>query len=332
MCELLFPPNRIPVTDPFIKCEEAELIGNPSQQFLDDSSDFLNFSTDSLDRVIFQIPASQCDSTLEYTDQVCNFMQQMENDTTFSPKSCEKNILSKEERVSVVEWMLCVSIEFGLLDETFFSAVSIFDKMIQSGKCEISEVQLLSATSLWISAKLNETQIPSVEDFVIVCGSAFSADDFCNFEKKILSDLNYNIFQPTTENFTAAFLSQIPADPSFSDVVMLFMYASLYSSDMMHTKSSHNGLAAITLTKILLDYPMNLIVIPRSIPHLDDDELEKATLYLLDAVRAALANTSGPFTSKFADFLQYSYIDVDDLATKVDRYISTKTLSTALES
>ena len=338
MCEVLLP-NRLSVHDRFTKVGSPAFDvghGTPHQPYLSDSLDYFSFSTDSLDNVLFSIPSPQADNTIEYTDQLCNFMQMKEKEAISTRNKDEKLVITKDERCSIIDWMLWVCYEFNFLDETFFVSVSIFDKMIQGEKFALNDsnrdIQLLGASCIWMASKLQETLIPSVEDFVSICNNEFTSEDFCENEKLILEALNFDVVEPTTETFTSTFLSQIPADPNFAECTNLFMYASVYNSDAIHTKPSHSGLAAVTLSKILLDYPMNLVVIPRSIPYLDEEELEKATLYLLESVKLALYNMNGPFSNKFSDFLNYNFINVDELTQKVKSFIESKTLSTALES
>ena len=204
--------------------------------------------------------------------------------------------------------------------------------MIHRKTDEFTDFQLLAAACVWIATKIQETQIPSVEDFVSICSNNFSSEEFCKYEKNILKALNFDIVQPTTETFTSAFLRQIPADPSFVECTIMFMYASVYSCDGIFIKPSHTGLAALTLAKLLLDYQMNLVVIPRSIPFLDENELEKATLFLLESVRLAIGNMNGPFGAKFAEFFNYIELDIDDLTKKVQDVIDSKSLLSVLES
>ena len=330
MCEVLLPNT---LGNRFSKVENGQFNGKKENgTFLSDSMDYFSFSTDSLDNAIFSIPTPQLDNTVEYTDQLCNFMQEKEKENLSGSGNKEKLVITKDERCSVIDWILWICYEFSLLDETFFVSVSIFDKMIQGNTFEFTDYQLLGAACVWIATKLQETQIPSVEDFVSICSNNFSSQDFCKYEKNILKALNFDVIQPTTETFASAFLSQIPADPQFIECTNMFIYASVYSCDGIFTKPSHTGLAAVTLAKILLDYQMNLVVIPRSIPFLDENELENATLYLLESVRLALFNMNGPFGTKFNEFLSFNFLNVDELSQKVQKLIDSKTLLSVLES
>lgn len=329
MCELLLP-NRIPGTDHYTKHDEQDFM-NPFQMSLmaPDSPDYLNISTDSFDRIYFSNPSNTVDNCREYTDQVCSYLQQHENEIYQAPK---KISISKEDRAALIDWILWVCYEFNFTDETFFSAITIIDKIFQEISTERSHLQFYGATAIWIASKLNETQTPSVEDFVCLCNYEFKAEEFCQFEKKILTLCHFNIIEPTTDSFTSAFLSQIPSDPNFIECAKMLMYASVYSPDHVNLKPSHDGLAVITVSKQITEYPMNLVVIPRSLQYFEENELNHATLSLLDGLKIAISSRNNSFFMKFADFLQYNTIDYDNIIEKTQRLIATNSLSSSLES
>lgn len=328
MCELLLP-NRIPGSCNYSK-ESAQDYLNPfrSSYIPTESPDYSNISTDSFDRYYFSNYNPPIDNGREYSDQICNFLQNIE----IGRKAPKTTIISKENRAALIDWMLWICYEFGFVDETFFSAVSIIEKILLKIQVNINSLQFYGASAVWIASKLHETQTPSVEDFVNLCNYEYTSNQFCLFEKELLQACNYDIIDPTADNFTSAFLSQIPSDSNFNDCAKMLIHASVFSPSHAYMKPSHIGLAVFTLAKYITRYPMNLIVLPRSLQYFEEDELNSATISLIEGLKIAKNNTDSTFRVKFAEFLQYNSIDIDFLKNKMQEYISTNSLSSTLES
>ena len=96
----------------------------------------------------------------------------------------------------LIEWLIELSIEFKLNNESLHRAVAICLEYMRNTIKQIqrSRLQLIGVTSLQVACKLHEVFAPSCSDFAYICANAYTTDDIRSFEKQLLQ---YHILSPT---------------------------------------------------------------------------------------------------------------------------------------
>jgi G2/mitotic-specific cyclin 1/2 len=84
-----------------------------------------------------------------------------------------------------------LKIEFGLWDDTLFTAMSIVNRYLSQKKAIPEELELLALASIVISMKYNEGIIFRIEDFIEVLGSNFDVDELKRAERYVLKVIDY---------------------------------------------------------------------------------------------------------------------------------------------
>ena len=135
-----------------------------------------------------------------YKKRITLFLLKKDPSRKISPTflSHQKNI-SEKMRGILVDWLVDVSLRFGLLDETLFSAIWIMDRYLSKEESLSKNLlQLLGVSCLMISAKMEEVYPPSLKDYLKVCDGAYSENQILDKEARILSVLQFDIAVATS--------------------------------------------------------------------------------------------------------------------------------------
>jgi cyclin-dependent kinase 2 len=98
--------------------------------------------------------------------------------------------LNRKTRTITVDWICQVCIVFKLMDETYFLAVHIFDRMLESSIQILREnVQAYAVASLCIASKKQEICGYAFDDYVFACGNTYKKDKLIELEKEIFLEL-----------------------------------------------------------------------------------------------------------------------------------------------
>ena len=101
--------------------------------------------------------------------------------------------LTPKLRACLINFIYLISEHFSLNDKTIYLSIQIVDRFLCSKKIDISYIQLLGASSLFISTKFNEIIIPPIEYWLKILKRKYSKNEFLVMEYFILDSIDYNI-------------------------------------------------------------------------------------------------------------------------------------------
>ena len=104
-------------------------------------------------------------------------------------------------RAILVDWLVEVHEKFSLVPETLLLGINIMDRFLSFNKATVSKLQLLAVTSLFIAAKFEEVNLPTVTTYSYITDGAASIDDIKSAELFILKSLKFQISWPNPLNF-----------------------------------------------------------------------------------------------------------------------------------
>ncbi|KAF0988400.1 hypothetical protein HZS_6487 [Henneguya salminicola] len=117
------------------------------------------------------------------------------------------NIITPLMRSTLVEWMADVSHGCQHSPETLFMAVNYLDRFMSIKKVILDEFQLIGITCLFISSKLNDVNLPQINEFVYVTENLYTRDNIIDTEKEIISALEFQLVVPTLLFFAELYFS-----------------------------------------------------------------------------------------------------------------------------
>jgi G2/mitotic-specific cyclin 3/4 len=104
-------------------------------------------------------------------------------------------------RSVLMDWVIQVHGRFNLLPETLFLAVNFIDRFLSVKVVSLGKLQLVGATALFLAAKYEEINCPSVQEIVYMVESSYSVDEILKAERYMLSMLNFDLGFPGPMSF-----------------------------------------------------------------------------------------------------------------------------------
>eukprot|EP01116_Phalansterium_solitarium_P019493 TRINITY_DN5463_c0_g1_i1.p1 TRINITY_DN5463_c0_g1~~TRINITY_DN5463_c0_g1_i1.p1 ORF type:complete len:522 (+),score=62.87 TRINITY_DN5463_c0_g1_i1:192-1757(+) len=118
--------------------------------------------------------------------------------------------VNADMRAILVDWLVEVSQEFNIREETLFLNVHLVDRFLSltRGPLPRSRLQLLGLATLFIAAKYEEIYPPIVNDLVFIADNIYDRKDVVAMEQIVLTTLEFDISRRSARDFVHFFLAK----------------------------------------------------------------------------------------------------------------------------
>ena len=113
----------------------------------------------------------------------------------------DQSEINERMRGILIDWLIEVHFKFGFTDETLYMTVSIIDRYLSNNPITKNNLQLLGITSLFISCKHEEIDVPKINDFTYITNNAYDKNEVIQMEDDILKFLKFNLLYPSPIKF-----------------------------------------------------------------------------------------------------------------------------------
>lgn len=218
-------------------------------------------------------------------------------------ESVQKEVTPKN-RYILVKWIISVHHEFGMTSETLFNAVKYVDIVLSKESIPKNELQLLGATCLWMASKVDERKAIKTPQLVEMCNSAFTAEQFCQYERKVLEITDYNLQFPTAKSFLRRYLTAIVANDELIHVSSFLCEISLLSLDLQCFRPSVVALAVITIALLLTDRTIDVSLLLKYSHFTSLRDAREAASYLIEYAEETINKKNGPIYNRYKDLIK----------------------------
>ena len=104
-------------------------------------------------------------------------------------------------RSVLMDWIVQVHHRFNLLPETLFLCVNYIDRFLSCKVVSLGKLQLVGATAIFIAAKYEEIDCPSVQEIVYMVDGGYTVDEILKAERFMLSMLAFELGWPGPMSF-----------------------------------------------------------------------------------------------------------------------------------
>lgn len=104
-------------------------------------------------------------------------------------------------RSVLMDWLVQVHGRFSLLPETLFLCVNYIDRFLSCKIVSLGKLQLVGATAIFIAAKYEEINCPSVQEVVYMVDGGYTIDEILKAERFMLSMLQFELGWPGPMSF-----------------------------------------------------------------------------------------------------------------------------------
>jgi hypothetical protein len=104
-------------------------------------------------------------------------------------------------RSVLIDWVIQVHQRFALLPETLFLAVNCIDRFLSVKVVSLAKLQLVGATALYVSAKYEEINCPSVQEIAYMVDGSYTVEEILKAERFMLTMLKFEMGWPGPMSF-----------------------------------------------------------------------------------------------------------------------------------
>lgn len=139
----------------------------------------------------------------EYGNRIFNYLHLLETKYKPNPKYVEdvQEDLAWAHRSTLMDWLVQLHSRFNLLPETLYLSVNIIDRFLSKRRISLTRFQLCGAVALFIAAKYEEINVPTVSQMVYMVGNQYSRDAFLKAERFMVEVLGFEFGWPGPMSF-----------------------------------------------------------------------------------------------------------------------------------
>lgn len=138
----------------------------------------------------------------EYAPEIFNYLHELEHRLSPSANYMDnQDELRWEMRAVLIDWVVQVHQRFNLLPETLFLTVNYIDRFLSRRRVSLSRFQLVGAVALFIAAKYEEINCPTVQEVAYMADNAFNVEDFIKAERFMIDVLEFDMGWPGPMSF-----------------------------------------------------------------------------------------------------------------------------------
>ncbi|KRZ28686.1 Cyclin-A2 [Trichinella pseudospiralis] len=117
-------------------------------------------------------------------------------------------------RSILVDWLIDVSSEFNLEEQTLQLGVSLTDRFLSRMGCNKSKLQLVGTTALMIASKYEEIFPPKPVEFIQMTDDSYTLQQAIRLERIMLKTCDFMVNVPTIHTFLSQYLCKLEANTS----------------------------------------------------------------------------------------------------------------------
>ncbi|KAJ5106684.1 hypothetical protein N7456_003359 [Penicillium angulare] len=155
-------------------------------------------------------------------------------------------------RAVLMDWLVQVHFRFNLLPETLYLCVNYIDRFLSHKIVSLGKLQLVGATALFIAAKYEEINAPSVGEIVYMVDGGYTVDEILKAERFMLTILDFELGWPGPMSFLRRISKADDYDLETRTVAKYFIELTIMDERFVCTPPSFASAGAHCLARLML--------------------------------------------------------------------------------
>jgi hypothetical protein len=155
-------------------------------------------------------------------------------------------------RSVLMDWLVQVHCRFGLLPETLFLCVNFIDRFLTCKVVSLGKLQLVGATAIFVAAKYEEINCPSVQEIVYMVDGGYSVDEILKAERFMLSMLSFELGWPGPMSFLRRISKADDYDLETRTLAKYFLELTIMDERFLGSTPSFLAAGAHCLSRMML--------------------------------------------------------------------------------
>lgn len=155
-------------------------------------------------------------------------------------------------RSVLMDWLVQVHNRFSLLPETLFLCVNYIDRFLSCKIVSLGKLQLVGATAIFVAAKYEEINCPSVSEIVYMVDGGYTVDEILKAERFMLSMLQFELGWPGPMSFLRRISKADDYDLETRTLAKYFLEVTIMDERFVGSPPSYIAAGAHCLARLML--------------------------------------------------------------------------------
>ncbi|GAP84112.1 putative G2 mitotic-specific cyclin [Rosellinia necatrix] len=189
----------------------------------------------------------------EYGEEIFSYMREQEMNLLPNPHYMDnQGEIQWSMRSVLMDWVVQVHTRFGLLPETLFLTVNYIDRFLSHKIVSLGKLQLVGATAIFIAAKYEEINCPSVQEIVYMVDSGYTVEEILKAERFMLSMLDFELGWPGPMSFLRRISKADDYDLETRTLAKYFLEVVIMDERFVASPPSYIAAGAHCLSRLIL--------------------------------------------------------------------------------
>ncbi|PGH00921.1 hypothetical protein AJ79_08076 [Helicocarpus griseus UAMH5409] len=189
----------------------------------------------------------------EYGDEIFQYMRELEMKLLPNAHYMDnQSEIQWSMRSVLMDWLVQVHHRFSLLPETLFLCVNYIDRFLSCKIVSLGKLQLVGATAIFIAAKYEEINCPSLQEIIYMVDNGYSADEILKAERFMLSMLQFELGWPGPMSFLRRISKADDYDLETRTLAKYFLEITIMDERFVGTPPSFTAAGAHCLARLML--------------------------------------------------------------------------------
>lgn len=206
-------------------------------------------------RTAEDIEDEQWDTSMvaEYGDEIFEYMREMESRMSPNPFYMElQHEIQWSMRGVLMDWVVQVHQRFNLLPETLFLTINYIDRFLSCKIVSLGKLQLVGATAIFVAAKYEEVNCPTISEIIYMVDNGYSADELLKAERFMLSMLQFELGWPGPMSFLRRISKADDYDLETRTLAKYFLEVTIMDERFVGCKPSFLAAGAHCMARLML--------------------------------------------------------------------------------
>jgi hypothetical protein len=189
----------------------------------------------------------------EYGDEIFSYMHELEVRMAPNPFYMDQQTeIQWSMRGVLVDWVVQVHQRFNLLPETLFLTINYIDRFLSCKIVSLGKLQLVGATAIFIAAKYEEVNCPTLSEIIYMVDNGYTADELLKAERFMLSMLQFELGWPGPMSFLRRISKADDYDLETRTLAKYFLEVTIMDERFIGCTPSYLAAGAHCMARLLL--------------------------------------------------------------------------------
>ncbi|SCU92071.1 LADA_0F14114g1_1 [Lachancea dasiensis] len=192
---------------------------------------------------------------VEYAHEIFHYLHEIEKKFQAHPRYMQfQPELKWSYRSTLIDWIVQVHARFQLLPETLYLTVNIIDRFLSRKTVTLNRFQLVGAAALFLAAKFEEINCPSLKEILYMLDNSYSRDELLKAERYMINTLEFELGWPGPMSFLRRVSKADDYEYDIRTLAKYLLESTIMDSRLVSAQPSWLASGAYYLSRVILGF------------------------------------------------------------------------------